>query len=148
MSKKTVALTIIGLLFGSAILFAGCGYHKFRKASPEKKAEYIVKHVADELDLTDEQIVKVNVIKDEVLAKFKPLRAEKAKMHKKVIDLITSDELDKNVVLDLMDKRHEKMKQLRPFIAEKIIDLHKILTSEQRQELADKLTKMHKRWHK
>ena len=143
MLKRILPLAAITALIISGILLTGCGPRRFFCATPEERAAMIVKEIACDLKLTKEQVEKVNTIKDEILVRTKGLRDEREAVHKEWMDLVNSDRLDKNRLTDFINKREEKIRALKPFFIDKIVEFHNILTPEQRIKLAEKLEKFH-----
>ena len=140
MTKKLVLVAVIAVLATAGIIFGAQAlrYH-YRQSNfrgqPEKRAEYIVKKLTKRLDLTKEQQDKVNKIKDEILARTKNLREDRAMLRQEASTLFKEDKLTKEKVNKFIDKRKSKIDELRPFIVDKIIELHAILTPEQRGKL-------------
>lgn len=142
MSKTIIALITIGGVLVTALAFGSCRRNHCR-VSPEKKVDYAAKRIASELDLTDAQKTRLDLMKAEIVAKMKEHRKDRAEQHKKIIDLVISDELDRGNLEKIADQKHAKMQELRPFVIDKIIEFHKMLTPEQRQKLAEKIDKFH-----
>jgi len=143
MSKKTISLAAISLLVISGLLIAGCGPRRFFCATPEDRAAMIVKKMTRDLDLTKEQVDRVNRIKDEILAKTKPLRDERESVHQQVKALVTGATLDRNAVNKFISGREDKIRALKPFFVDKIVEFHALLTPEQRNRVAEKMDKFH-----
>lgn len=143
MSKRSIAFTALLFLVISGIVLAGCGPRRFFCATPEDRAAMIVKKMTSDLDLTKEQVEKVNRIKDEILAKTKSIRDEREAVHAQVKALVTSATLDRNTVGRFLTGREEKFKALKPFFVDKIVEFHALLTPEQRIKVAEKMEKFH-----
>jgi periplasmic protein CpxP/Spy len=143
MKSKLITLSVIAVgMLASGALFWGC---RHGHGSPEKKAEWIVSKISSELDLTDEQKLELNRIKDEALEKYREHREERKTVHARIVNLITSDTLDVDEVNKIFDEREKKQKEMRPFIIEKIVEFHRILKPEQKEKLVRKLEKFMKR---
>ena len=83
MTKKLVLVAVIAVLATAGIIFGAQAlrYHYRQRnfgGQPEKRAEFFVKKLTKRLDLTREQQDKVNKIKDEILARTKNLREDRA----------------------------------------------------------------------
>jgi periplasmic protein CpxP/Spy len=147
MNKILVVVTSAVLVLFSGLFFSGCSRMHFCHQSPEKRADYFVKMITKELDLNDEQKAKLNKIKNEVLAKFKEAKAENADAHSKAIALIRQEKLDAATLDKFISEKEDKFKKIKPFVIEKIIEFHSMLTPEQRVKLAEKMEKIHKKHH-
>jgi Spy/CpxP family protein refolding chaperone len=143
MSKRIIPIAAITVLIISGTILAGCGPQRFFCATPEERAAMIVKRIACDLKLTKEQVEKVNKIKDEILLRTKGLRDERETVHKEWMDLVRSDRLDKNRLTDFINKREEKIRALKPFFIDKMVEFHDLLTPEQRVKAAEKMEKFH-----
>jgi Spy/CpxP family protein refolding chaperone len=143
MSKRVIPFAVVAALIITGILVVGCGRRHFFCAKPEERAAMIVKKITSDLDLTKEQVEKVSKIKDEILARTKDLRDEREAVRKEMMDLVKSDKLDKNKLTNFINMREEKIRALKPFFIDKMVEFHILLTPEQRIKLAEKLEKFH-----
>jgi periplasmic protein CpxP/Spy len=144
--KKTLIIAA-GVLSVAALGFVlqGCGHGPWGHHSPEKRAEYAVKHIASKLDLTDEQKTKLNAIKDEIVAKFKEERGKHKGTREQAVALWKQDTVNRADVEKLFAEREEHMKTMRPFIIDKLIEFHGMLTPEQRAKAAGIMEEFHKK---
>jgi Spy/CpxP family protein refolding chaperone len=143
MLKKIIPLAAIAVLVISGFMLAGCGPRRFFCATPEDRAAMIVKKITCDLKLSKEQLEKVNRIKDEILAKTKNIRDERESVHNEMMALVKSDKLDRNMVNRFITAREDKIRALKPFFVDKIVELHALLTPEQRIKVAEKMEKIH-----
>lgn len=146
--KKNIIIILVSVLVGAGLV-CGIGairHHGWRPGichSPEKRIEFVFDRLTKKLDLTKEQAEKVNKIKAEVIERAKTIRAERKSLHGEITALIKGDSLTPDMVNKFIDKRKAKMEELRPFFVDKIVELHGILTPQQRIKLAEKLEKFH-----
>jgi periplasmic protein CpxP/Spy len=143
MTKKFVLVAIIAAVATAGIIFGiNALRYQYKKryvwGEPEKRAEYIVNKLTKKLDLTKDQQEKVNKIKDEILARTKAIRNDRTVLREELASLIKSERLTKDMVNKFIDKRKSKMDEIRPFLVEKFIEFHNILTPEQRAKLSEK----------
>ena len=103
----------------------------------------MVKKITNDLKLSTEQVEKVNRIKDEILAKTKNIRDERESVHKEMKALVQSGTLDRTMVNRFIAGREDKFRALKPFFVDKIVELHALLTPEQRTRLVEKMEKFH-----
>ncbi len=151
MTKKLVIVAVIAVLVTAGVIFGGEAimFHYYW-SNPEKRAEWVVKKLTKTLDLNAEQQTKLNKIKDEVFARFEKFKSNRDAVRKEAATLIKSDNLTGEMVNRFFDERKAKLEELRPFIVEKIVEFHNILTPAQRTKLAEKIEKWnqcHHRWH-
>ncbi len=134
-SKFTAILMVLGMV---AVLTQGC-HHKWM--SPEKRANFIVKKLKSELDLTETQSATLDKIKEEVLAKRKELKMTGAFLPKEAVEELRADKLNVDKWNKLGEEREKKMTALRTFFTKKAVEFHAVLTPEQRGKLADLILK-------
>jgi periplasmic protein CpxP/Spy len=143
MVKKVISFTVIAGLATIGILATGCARQHFICKTPEKRAEIIVKKLTNNLDLTKEQVEKLNKIKDEVLSRTKNFKNERKVRYEEALALLKSEKLDKNALNSLISKREQTWNELKPFLIDKFIEFHGMLTTEQKNKLAEKMEKLH-----
>jgi len=151
MLQKILAGTVLTITVASAVWLIGCRGRHFHGrfcGPPEKRAEMIVEKISDKLDLTDEQVSKLNKIKDDILVKGKVFKKMRTDMHAEAIVQIKSDKVDQIKLNQMLAQREVKMRELRPFIVKKFAEFHSMLTPEQRNKLVEKLEYFKRRCEK
>jgi periplasmic protein CpxP/Spy len=145
--KKTLKYSVAAIAAGAlAIGIMGCGgWHHGRHCSPEKAAGFAVKRISSKLDLNDAQRAKLEAIKDEALVKFKEAHGDRDAAHQQAIDLVKKDRLNGADIDKLFTEREEQMKKLKPFVIEKLVEFHAMLTPAQRVKLAELMKEHHGR---
>ena len=147
MSRKKIIISgsiIILLLLG--IFATGCKHRSchFSK-SPEEKIEFFVEHVSDELDLTDAQEVKVKNLAEEVHLKMESQKNTTHDIYTAILGEIRNNHVDKQKLNSVIENKMDSFEEMKPFIIDKFAEFHNILTPDQRNELAEKMEKLHKR---
>jgi Spy/CpxP family protein refolding chaperone len=134
MGKGRLA-SLTALVVLCALVATGC----YR--TPEQRAEYFVQHMAKELKLDDAQKAKLEKVKDEFLAK----RPEMARMREETVkqanELMRSPEIDKAKLSALVDKNQSQAAEMIRFIGDKFVEIHDMLTPEQREKLVTMVEK-------
>jgi len=143
MLKRIMPVAVVGFLVLSGIIFGGCIRKRIMCSTPEQRAEFVVKRISSSLDLSKEQVEKLNKIKDELLSRIKSRPNDREAVHKEFIGMVKSDKLDKNMVENFINKREERMKELKPLLIDKIVEFHYILTPEQRNRVVEKFDKFY-----
>jgi Spy/CpxP family protein refolding chaperone len=98
-----------------------------------------------------EQVLTVNKIKDEILAKKLEVKELRKGFYETMLAQIKAETFDKNKVNKLFTSKETKIKDLRVFIIDKLAEFHAILTPEQRvkaEKYIVKFHKRHRRWHR
>ncbi|WP_040509079.1 Spy/CpxP family protein refolding chaperone [Leptospira wolffii] len=139
MFRKISKFTAILLVLGTAtVLTQGC-HHKWM--SPEKRANYIVKKLKSELDLTETQAATLDKIKADVLEKRKELKMVGPFLPKEAVEELRADKFNAEKLNKLGEEREKKMAAFRVFFTKKAGEFHAVLTPEQRGKLADLILK-------
>jgi len=143
MIRKLIPIAAIGCFIVSGILITGCARKRFICSTPEERAEFIVDRITHSLDLDKGQAEKLNKIKDEILARTKIYRDDREATRKELLDMAKSEKLDRVTVDNFISKREARMKEFKPFLIDKIVEFHNILTPEQRNRIAEKIDKFY-----
>ncbi|EPG65338.1 periplasmic heavy metal sensor [Leptospira wolffii] len=109
--------------------------------SPEKRANYIVKKLKSELDLTETQAATLDKIKADVLEKRKELKMVGPFLPKEAVEELRADKFNAEKLNKLGEEREKKMAAFRVFFTKKAGEFHAVLTPEQRGKLADLILK-------
>ncbi len=134
MSKNRLVKLIL-LLVLSALVTTSC----YR--TPEQRAEYIVKRMSTDLKLNNAQTAQLEKIKDEFMAR----RPGMVKMREETVeesnDLMRSPEIDKAKLDALTEKNIAQAADMIRFISAKFLEIHDMLTPEQREKLVSNIEK-------
>ncbi len=134
-----IAFPVVAVAAG-AFMLAGChGRNCGWSSSPEKKADYIAKRVAKELDLTAEQKTKLDKIKSDILARKGEFTAVHAGLRETLMGQIRSTSVDTSKLNQALEDREAKIKELRGFMVAEFAEFHAMLDSTQREKLASRL---------
>ncbi|PJZ71399.1 hypothetical protein CH373_02560 [Leptospira perolatii] len=144
MFRKIAKISAVALVLGLAVAVTQGCHHRWH--SPEKRAEYIVKKLKSELDLTDAQSATLDKIKDEVLAKRKELQLGGPMLPKEAIEELRGATLNVDKWNKVGEEREKKMSTMRVFFLKKAVEFHAVLTPEQRNKLADLVIKFQSRF--
>jgi len=129
--KRKYLLPIIGLFAILLALVTASCYHR----TSEQKAEHVVKHLISTLNLNPEQTAKLEQMKEEFLTR----RTEMKKMQKESLSDIEEMMLSPQVNQTRLNTRMEKIQthtnDMIRFISAKFVELHDMLTPEQRSKL-------------
>jgi Spy/CpxP family protein refolding chaperone len=75
----------------------------------------------------------------------KPVRENKME---EFADEFRKDNIDRNKLLELGQKKEQEMKEMKEFMLDKIIEFHSILTPEQRNKAVDEMKNMKEKFGK
>jgi Spy/CpxP family protein refolding chaperone len=136
-----VVLLAGGLL--APLLVVGCTQYR----TPEERAEAFIEHVTWELELNEKQQANAQRVADVVLELRSALRGEDGARHTALQDLLTAETFDAGQAQSLYEQSRQETDQYIPKLIHAYSVFHAGLTSEQRQELSERLTRMHDHHH-
>ncbi len=146
--SKSVLSIVLMTLF-SAGLFAANSEGGHKKVSFEKRADKVADEITKKLSLTDVQKAKLDDIKSRIVQKKKLQKDEQPPSNAEVINYIRSDKIDKTRLTELLLKKKEAReaanKEFRDLLIDQFVEFHKMLTSKQRDKLAEMLEQHNKR---
>lgn len=139
LKKKSLLIGIL-IIAISLLAVSACKRKSFH--NPERIKSIVSWHiddVLDDIDATDDQIVKINAIKERVLNDLIE-KYKKGKAHKlSAVKAWEKDEVDMESVYAKIDERLSERKKTAYMIADAIKEIHGILTKEQRAIIAKDL---------
>lgn len=141
-------LKVAGVLAVAAIIglaLSGCGRYGWHNKTPEKRAAYVMEKLSSELDLTKEQRVKLEEIKNVIVAAVKDARKDEAKVHKDALGLLRKEKVTSGEIEEFFNSREAEYRKIKPVIIGQLKEFHDMLTPEQREKLALLAEKYHSR---
>jgi len=137
-------------LAGAAAVLALAGFGRCGGPSshdPAQVAAFVTDRVDDALDdlnATDAQRQQIHAIKDQLLAQALELRKEGEPLHGEVKVQWESATPDRARLHSLVDERFDAMRAFAHQAVDAGIEVHDILTPEQRAKLERKMERMHR----
>ncbi len=139
------ALLLLGI--GSVALAAGGCMHHHGPRDPAQVAATISKHVEDVLDdvnATPDQRTKILAVKDRMLAAAQAAHVDRKATHEAFLAAWKSDAPDAASLHTLVDQRMNELRTLAHQAVDAGIEVHGVLTPDQRAQLTKKI----ERWHR
>lgn len=140
--KLFISFAIIASL--GALIMSGCSRHHH---DPAEKAEWVVHKISKKMDLNDEQKIKLEAVKDELMKHHAEHRQQKRMMLDSLITEVQKPELNQTVLMDMVEHHKTMADKLAPGVIEKLAVFHASLDEEQKTELAEKLQKFKKHFN-
>jgi periplasmic protein CpxP/Spy len=141
------ALLLFGLGFVALAASGGCGWRHHGPRDPAQVAAMVSKHVEDVLDdlnATPDQRTRILAIKDRLLAAMQAGQADRKGTHEAVLAAWKSDSPDAASLHALVDRRMDDVRKLAHQAVDAGIEVHDVLTPDQRAQLTKKI----ERWHR
>lgn len=128
----------------------GCGHHH-GPMDPERVNELATDRVddfLDDVDATPEQRTQVMAIKDRLVPEGIELGKGMRAGHQEAFDILAADSPDATRLHALVDQRVDALRAFGHKLADAALELHGILTPEQRQEVETRVQKRMERYHR
>jgi periplasmic protein CpxP/Spy len=148
--KKLLGITGGALLLAIGVVAlagfgGGCGHRHPR--DPAQVAAFVTDRVddaLDDIDATPDQRTRIHAVKDRLLAAGQKVRAGHGEVHDALLGEWKAEQPDAAKLHALVDARAEELKALAHQAVDAGVEVHGILTADQR----DKLTRKIERWHR
>lgn len=141
---KIFAAVFAFLGLGAGVAAAQGWRHHRDPAAMEKHVDRKLERALDWLDATDVQRAAVAKVKDRLVPQFQALRSQRGDLRAFALSQLTSDKPDAAAIHAEIDARFEAMRALALETADGLIEVHGILTPEQRDRIAEKVDKFGK----
>ncbi|MDD9909151.1 MAG: Spy/CpxP family protein refolding chaperone [Ahrensia sp.] len=105
----------------------------------EKRVTRVVRHVAIEIDATDEQTAKIATLMSAVAKDMRPLRKDFREAGLEMLDLLTSDNVDREALEKVRTERLSVVDQRSKQVVDALADVAETLTPEQRATLVERM---------
>jgi Spy/CpxP family protein refolding chaperone len=145
MVSGALLLLAVGLVTLTA--FSGGGWCHRGARDPAQVAAMVTNHVEDALDdlnATPDQRRAILAVKDRMLADAQAVHADQKATHDAFLAAWKSDAPDTTALHALVDRRVDEMRKLAHEAVDAGIEVHGILTPDQRARLTKKI----ERWHR
>lgn len=137
MSKKVIIGSLI-IVVSLGVLSALYGFRSYmHHHSPEMMLNWKVDALTKELDLTDEQKLRLDELKEVILSKLDNMREDRDDLAEDVIELVEQEELDQNALNNLITERRAKIGEMIPEVVQYVAAFHSTLTAEQKEKLGN-----------
>ena len=140
MVKKTTIGILIGILIlatAGAVVYARAGSFVPGLIFDGMKARMI-----ENLELTPEQVEKVEAIIDEIKDQIPDMRNHHQGIHEEFARQFTADTFDQDAVKSALEKKLVELKSMTDFMVNKVSEFHEILTPEQREKLIEHMNEI------
>ena len=140
-------LTLAGL--AGVVALAGwgrCG-HPCSRDPAERAAmvRAVVDDALDDLSATDDQRTRIHAVEERMLAKAATLHAERETIRAELMAQWQSPTADRARLHAMVDQRFEELKALAHEAVDAGVEVHDVLTPEQRAKVTAKMERLH-RW--
>lgn len=143
--KISGALLLTAVGAGALAASGGCSHHH-GPHDPARVAAMASKHVEgvlDDVNATPDQRTKILAIKDRMIAAAQAAHADRKATHDAFVTAWKSDAPDAAALHAIVDQRIDEMRKLAHQTVDSGIEVHGILTAEQRAQVTNKI----ERWH-
>ena len=120
----------------------GHGHKRFSEMSEseiEKRIDRVVKHVAIEIDATDEQRDKIVTLLTAVAMDMKPMRERMMASREELKAILLSEQVDRAALEELRKARLAEIETMSKTLTNAIADVAEVLTPDQRKVLDERI---------
>lgn len=135
-------LLFVGAVTVIAVAATGCHGARHGWVTPERVQKMVTWHVndlLDDLDADDAQRKQVHAIKDRLVAKGLAFHTDARGTHQALVQAWAQEKPDAKALHALVDQRMDALRAVAHDAVDASIELHAVLTPEQRQVLVDKV---------
>jgi periplasmic protein CpxP/Spy len=115
------------------------GFSNMSEAEFEAKVERMVKHLAIEIDATDEQQDKITELVTAFAADMKPIREQMRTTREEIRELLVADEIDRAALEEVRATGIAEAERISKDLVDAVADVAEVLTAEQRELLNERL---------
>jgi Spy/CpxP family protein refolding chaperone len=144
MEKNKYIILIIVLTALLALVVSGCCHHR----TPEQRAEHVVQHLVKALKLDAAQTAKLEKMKEEFLARRPDMVKMREESLKDFKEIMLSPQIDQARLNARREKIQAHTIDMIQFVSAKFVELHDMLTPEQRSKLVEEMEKHAQRAHR
>jgi Spy/CpxP family protein refolding chaperone len=137
MKRKMKVVLLLGTLVTGVAVAGGFGYHR-ACADPQAHAAAITKEIAEQLQLTAEQMTKLDAVKDDLIAKGQAFHAAHDQTRERVIQLLAQPSLDQTAILGIVQERTAALNDSAAQAVIKIAAFYDSLDDAQRSKLRER----------
>ena len=138
---------IIPVLVVAFILTSVIGIVYAKKKFRDGPEGFIMGMISEKLDLNSDQKARVERIKDQIKERMEAKKDSREGMMDEFANEFKKDNMDKNKLKELDQKREQNMQEMKEFMMDKMIEFHDILTPEQRIKAVDAMKEMKGKFH-
>lgn len=136
MKKRTKGIAAIITTLIIATTLTACGFHY---KTPEEKADYFVEKVTKKLDLSSNQVIELEQLKEALLSKRQDFVERKAETRATIDELLSQSTLDQQRLAALVKEHTDAINEAAPDIIASLAGFYDSLTPEQQAKLHEKI---------
>lgn len=141
-AKKIIVGCVIFFVIAAGVVGVGFTYKalQFKKQMEDDgPLGMMLERITKDLNLTDQQKTQVEDIKKTIKDKRESNRQLRENGMSEFENAFRQDNLSKETLKSMHEKYETEIKEMKEFYADQLVRFHSILTSEQRNKVADKM---------
>lgn len=142
-----IVLSVVIFLF-TVLAVKGIAFARHIHKFADGPGAFLIDRISETLDLSSDQKAKVEKIKDQIKEKMESKKSERENKFDEFADEFKKDNIDRNKLLELGQKKEQEMKEMKEFMLDKIIEFHSILTPQQRNKAVEEMKNMKEKFGK
>ncbi|MCS6971773.1 MAG: periplasmic heavy metal sensor [Turneriella sp.] len=137
----------IALYLVATLLLLGLSCRPWGRKSPEERMDWLAKRLSKELELNDTQKETLHKIKAEFIARHREEKPRQEEDINALAELVRQETIDQAKLKELRRRHQARRVAMEDFFIEKALELHKILTPQQRAKAAELILNHWKKMH-
>jgi Spy/CpxP family protein refolding chaperone len=138
---------IIPVLVLAVILTSVFGIVYAKKKFRDGPDGFLMGMVVEKLDLNSDQKAQVEKLRTEIREKMEAKKDNRESMMNEFANEFKKDNMDRNKLKELDQKREQNMQEMKDFMMDKMIEFHNILTPDQRVKAIDAMKELKDKFH-
>jgi len=133
-----IALIGLGLVIAAVGAMGVSGFCD-KRGNPEKFSNRMVEKITKKLSLREDQVAKLEIAKNELLAIKKDMREQRQTMRTSFVDLVEKPILDQQTILSMVKEKTQAVNDKAPQVVVALAGFYDSLDPEQQEKLREKI---------
>lgn len=146
-SRKFVIILAVLVIISSVVVIKGIAVARHFKSFADGPHDFLIGHLIDKLNLTDQQKTQVENLKAQIKDKRESSKPNRESMMEEFANEFKKDNIDRNKLLELSTRRETEAQEMKDFMIDKLIEFHNILTPDQRIKAVATMKEMKDKFH-
>lgn len=143
LTRRILIIVTSGVVIAGTL--AACGHHRYH--DPEKRGEWIVEKVTDELDLDEAQKTRLELVRQEIFKVRNEMHADRQSARAEILAMLEQPQLDRQKVVAMIEQKTVSVSQHAPRVVNALGEFYDSLSEEQRMEIRKHIAEMGEHHH-
>lgn len=130
------------LIFSTVILLGSLGACSYWHMTPEEKARWFTDEVSEELELDDNQKIKLEHLVNSFMKSREAFYKDRQESRAAVLEMVQDETFDQQRALSMIREKTRLIGQQAPSVIGAYAEFHNSLSNKQRSRIHERLTEM------